>query len=136
MKIYFKKFFILSGLFPATFLLGLTLIFMPDVIKNMSLEFDEILMFLSMSFGIGGYIGLLLSLLPKFENKYLIKLTFLLLGIIGSITFISISGGKRAWTWVLNVEEFEEWIIWIWPLIVSIVLAIWNGQKLFKKNGG
>ena len=136
MKIYLKKFFILSGLLPATFLLVLTLIFMPDVIKNMSLEFDEILMFLSMSFGIGGYIGLLLSLLPKFENKYLIKLTFLLLGIIGSITFSSIAGGKRAWTWVLNVQEFDEWFISIWPIIVSIVLAIWNGQKLFKKNGG
>ncbi len=136
MSIYLKKLFILSGLLPATFLLGLTFLFLPDLIKNLSLELVEIFMVLSMIFGICGYIGLLLSLLPKLEHKYLLKLTLLVLGIIGSVTFITIAGGKRAWTWVLNIEEFDEWIIWVWPLIVSIVLIGLNGRKLFNKNEG
>jgi hypothetical protein len=136
MKGYLKIFFILSGLLPATFLLGLTLFFLPDLIKNLSLELDEIFMVLSMIFGICGYIGLLLSLLPKFQSKYLLKLIFLVLGIIGSVTFTTIAGGKRAWTWVLNIEEFDEWIIWVWPLIVSIVLVGLNGKKLLNKNEG
>lgn len=134
MKIYLKKLFILSGLLPATFLLGLTFLFIPDLIKNLSLEFDEILMLLSMTFGICGYIGLLFSLLTKFENKNQVKLIFLVLGIIGSITFMSIAGGKRAWTWVLDIEEFDEWIIWVWPIIVSIVLVGSNGKKLFNNK--
>lgn len=67
MKIYLKKLFILSGLLPATFLLGLTFLFLPDLIKNLSFEVVEIFMVLSMIFGICGYIGLLLSLLPKLE---------------------------------------------------------------------
>lgn len=136
MSTYLKKLFILSGLLPATFLLGLTFLFLPDLIKNLSLELVEIFMVLSMIFGICGYIGLLLSLLPKLEHKYLLKLTLLVLGIIGSVTFITIAGGKRAWTWVLNIEEFDEWIIWVWPLIVSIVLIGLNGRKLFNKNEG
>lgn len=136
MSTYLKKFFILSGLLPATFLLGLTFLFLPDLIKNLSLELVEIFMVLSMIFGICGYIGLLLSLLPKLEHKYLLKLTLLVLGIIGSVTFITIAGGKRAWTWVLNIEEFDEWIIWVWPLIVSIVSIGLNGRKLFNKNEG
>ena len=134
MRTYLKKLFILSGLLPATFLLGLTLLFLPDQIKNLSLELDEIFLFLSMIFGICGYIGLLLSLLPKFEHKYLLKFALLVLGIIGSVIFTTIAGGNRAWTWILNIEEFDEWIIWIWPLIVSIVLIGLNGRKLFSKN--
>lgn len=134
MRIFFKRIFIISGLLPATFLLGLTFLFMPDLIKNLSFDFEEIVMLLSMIFGICGYIGLLLSILAKFENKNLLKLIFLILGITGSMIFTSIAGGERAWTWVLNIEEFDEWIIWIWPLIVSFMLAIWNGQKLFIKN--
>ena len=135
MKTYLKKLFILSGLLPATFLLGLTFLFLPDQIKNLSLELDEIFMFLSMIFGICGYIGLLLSLLPKLEHKYLLKFTLLVLGIIGSVVFTTIAGGKRAWTWVLNIEEFDEWIIWIWPLIVSIILIGLNIRKIINKNG-
>jgi len=134
MRIFFKRIFIISGLLPATFLLGLTFLFMPDLIKNLSFDFEEIAMLLSMIFGICGYIGLLLSILATFENKNPLKLIFLILGITGSMIFTSIAGGERAWTWVLNIEEFDEWIIWIWPLIVSFMLAIWNGQKLFIKN--
>lgn len=134
MRTYLKTFFILSGLLPATFLLGLTFLFLPEQIKNLSLELDEIFMFLSMIFGICGYIGLLLSLLPKLEHKYKLKFALLFLGIIASVIFTTIAGGKRAWTWILNVEEFDEWIIWIWPLIVSIVLIALNGRKLFSKN--
>jgi len=104
--------------------------------NNLSLELVEIFMVLSMIFGICGYIGLLLSLLPKLEQKYLLKFTLLVLGLIGSVTFTIVAGGKRAWTWVLNIEEFDEWIIWVWPLIVSIVLIGLNGRKLFDKNEG
>lgn len=136
MRTNLKKLFILSGLLPATFLLGLTFLFLPDLIKNLSLDLVEIFMVFSMIFGICGYIGLLLSLLPKLEHKYLLKFTLLVLGIIGSVTFTTIAGGKRAWTWVLNIEEFDEWIIWVWPLIVSIVLIGLNGRKLFNKNEG
>ena len=136
MRTYLKKLFILSGLLPATFLLGLTILFLPDMIKNLSLELVEIFMVLSMIFGICGYIGLLLSLLPKLEHKYLLKFTLLILGLIGSVTFTTITGGKRAWTWVLSIEEFDEWIIWVWHLIVSIVLIGLNGRKLFDKNEG
>jgi hypothetical protein len=123
-------------LLPATFLLGLTILFLPDLIKNLSLDLVQISMVLSMIFGIFGYIGLLLSLLPKLEHKYMLKFTLLVFGIIGFVTFTTITGGKRAWTWVLIIEEFDEWIIWIWPQIVSIVLIVLNGRKLFNKNEG
>jgi hypothetical protein len=136
MRIYLKKFIILSGLLPATFLLGLTFLFLPDLIKNLSLDLVQISMFLSMIFGICGYIGLLLSLLPKLEHKYLLKFTLLFLGIIGFVTFSTITGGKRAWTWVLIIEEFDEWIIWVWPQVVSIILIFLNGRKLFNKIEG
>lgn len=96
MRTYLKKLFILSGLLPATFLLGLTILFLPDLIKNLSLELVEIFIVLSITFGICGYIGLLLSLLPKLEHKYLLKFKILILGIIGSVTFTSIAGGKRS----------------------------------------
>ncbi|MEA5141638.1 hypothetical protein [Arcicella rigui] len=136
MKTYFKNIFILSGLLPATFLLGLTFLFLPDLIINLSLELVEISMVLSMIFGICGYLGLLFSLLPKLENKYQLKFILLVLGIIGSVTFTTITGRKRAWTWVFSIEEFEGWIIWVWPLIVSIILIGLNGRKLFNKNEG
>jgi|LakMenE18May11ns_1017448.scaffolds.fasta_scaffold9828189_1 hypothetical protein len=134
MKTYLKKLFLLTGLLPATILLALTLSFLPSFISDLSFEFDEIVIVVSMLLGICGYIGLTLSLLSKFENNSLLKLTFLILGLIGSITFTSITGGKRAWKWVMNIEEFDEWIIWIWPLIVSIVLIGLNGLKLLRKN--
>lgn len=134
MNIYLRKLFILSGLLPATFLLGLTFLFLPDQIKNLSFEVVEILMFLSMIFGICGYIGLLLSLIPKLKHKYLLKFALLFLGVIGSMTFTTIAGGKRAWTWILNIEEFDEWIIWVWPIIVSTVLIFLNGRKLLNRN--
>ncbi|MEA5405421.1 hypothetical protein VB776_20955 [Arcicella sp. DC2W] len=109
---------------------------LPDLIKNLSLELVEIFMVLSMIFGICGYLGLLFSLLPKLENKYQLKFILLVLGIIGSVTFTTITGGKRAWTWVLSIEEFDGWIIWVWPLIVTIILIGLNGRKLFNKNNG
>jgi hypothetical protein len=134
MKTYLKKLFILSGLLPATFMLVLTFLFLPNLIKNLSFEVVEILMLFSMILGICGYIGLLISLLSKLEYKYLLKFTLLVLGIIGSVTFTTIAGGKRAWAWVLNIEEFDEWIIWVWPIIVSIVLLSLNGRKLLNKK--
>jgi hypothetical protein len=136
MRTYLKKFIILSGLLPATFLLGLTFLFLPDLIMNLSLDLVQISMFLSMIFGICGYIGLLLSLLPKLEHKYILKFTLLVLGIIGFVTFTTITGGIRAWTWVLIIEEFDEWIIWVWPQLVSIILIFLNGRKFFNKNEG
>jgi FtsH-binding integral membrane protein len=134
MKNSIKKIFILTGLLPATFLLGLTIIFLPSFIRDLSFEFDDIFLPVSMIFGICGFIGLLLSIMPKFEDKRLLKLVFLILGILGSIMFISIAGGKEAWTWILKIEEFDEWIIAVWPLIVSIVLIYLNIQKIFNKK--
>ena len=136
MSTYLKRLFIFSGLLPATFLLGLTLIILPSFIQDFSFRLDDILLTVSMLFGIFGFIGLLLSLIPKFEDKKSLKLIFLSLGILGSLMFTTVAGGKKAWTWILNVEEFDEWIIWVWPLFVSIVLIGLNGRKLFNKNEG
>ena len=41
---------------------------------------------------------------------------------------------KTVWTWVLNIEEPVEWIIRVWPLIVSTVLIGSKSTKLFNKN--
>jgi len=40
---------------------------------------------------------------------------------------------KTVWTWVLNIEEPVEWIIRVWPLIVSVVLIGSNSTKLLIK---
>jgi hypothetical protein len=130
---YLFKIFTLSGLVPATILLGYTLLLLPNIVSNISLNIRQITLSLSLIFGLCGYIGLYFSLAPKFENKYLLKFIFLILGIVGWTIFTSVEFGRRGWAWILQVEEFNEWIIFVWPAIVALVLAMWNGRKLFQR---
>ena len=85
-----------------------------------------------MILGISGYAGLAFSLIPRFENKWHFKITLLSFGILGFIIFNTVTVGKDAWKWILKIEEIDDWIIWVWPTIVSLTLILINGQKLFK----
>ncbi|MDG1332715.1 MAG: hypothetical protein P8P74_10315 [Crocinitomicaceae bacterium] len=83
--------------------------------------------------GILGYIGLILLLLEDRIKKWFI-IFCLTLGIASFIIFISISG-KEAWKWVLTMEEIDEWFIFVWPSIVSIISIVRiTFQSLNKKN--
>ena len=132
MKAALKYTFILSGLIPALILLFLTLLVLPDYIKSFRFISKEIILLGSMILGILGFFGLLLSIIPRFKKLCFTKMILLSLGIIGFLIFMSVTGGKKSWNWIINIEEFDEWIIWVWPNIVSTGLVLLNGEKLIK----
>jgi len=132
LKAALKYTFILSGLIPALILLFLTLLVLPDYIKSFRFISKEIILLGSMILGILGFFGLLLSIIPRFEKLCFTKMILLSLGIIGFLIFMSVTGGKKSWNWIINIEEFDEWIIWVWPNIVSTGLVLLNGEKLIK----
>lgn len=139
MKTILKISFIVSGIIPATILLLLTLYFLFDnIINPSSFSVAEILFNLSMVFGILGYTGLIISLIPKFDSKYSAKISLLGFGILGYILVVSIAGRENAWNDLLTFENFKNdfkgYILWLWPNIVSLTLLIYNILKLAKQT--
>jgi hypothetical protein len=134
MKLALKYLLIISGLIPALYLLGLTLIFLPGIVKDFDYSLVETIIIMSMLFGVLGFLGLVFSVLPRFENRPRLKFILLTAGVIGSFVFTTVAGGKKAWMWIFYIEEFDEWIIWAWPVIVSIILLVLNGREMFDSN--
>jgi preprotein translocase subunit Sss1 len=92
---------------------------------------------LAMVFGIIGYIGLIMNL--KTEKKLkseCINFVFLLVGIIGFILFHSIKGGITAWKWIIFMEEPNEWIIFVGPMLMTIIITVMKGNLLLKGYKG
>lgn len=122
-------------LIPMTFWLFLSIY----GLKNMLTNFDSnnIPIGLAMVFGIIGYIGLIMNL--KTEKKLkseCINFVFLLVGIIGFILFHSIEGGITAWKWIIFMEEPNEWIIFVGPMLMTIIITVMKGNLLLKGYKG
>lgn len=122
-------------LIPMTFWLFLSIY----GLKNMLTNFDSnnIPIGLAMVFGIIGYIGLIMNL--KTEKKLkseCINFVFLLVGIIGFILFHSIKGGITAWKWIIFMEEPNEWIIFVGPMLMTIIITVMKGNLLLKGYKG
>ncbi len=77
MKAALKYTFIMSGIIPAMILLYLTLLVLPDIIKSFRFNSKEIIFLGSMILGILGFIGLLLSIIPRYEKLCLTKMILL-----------------------------------------------------------
>ncbi|MES2587807.1 MAG: hypothetical protein V4622_02435 [Bacteroidota bacterium] len=125
------KLTIISGLIPATILLLLTIIGISNIFSFHEIRFKEFIVFTSMILGIVGYVGLLTSLI--FNNKTILNLILLLLGLIGFVIFTSFEGGLYAWKWIITMEEPEEWFIPVWPNVVSLIGIVVNSFKIIKK---
>ena len=132
LKKILKYTFIASGFIPAHYLLfwAIYLLFGPLLFgdsQNIKFDKETIIFYGSLIIGTFGYFGLLLSLIPKFENKYIIKIFFLILGIIG-FTIFSIQGdnGLNGFLESFYTHIFSiDWFLWCWPNIVSLVLIVY-----------
>ena len=123
---------LISGLIPATWLLGLTFLGIYWSIPNAELTFDYILSITSMILGIGGYIGLLLLLKGLHKTSRIKKLTFLLSGLIGFLIFMLHMSPRNFSEWIF---EFDiEGFIGKWPLIVSLLFAVLIINDLINNN--
>ena len=134
MKLGLRFLLIVSGLIPAMILLVLTILFLPGFIVEYDFSVKQTILILSMLFGLLGFHGLVLSILPMYDSKPRLKFILLAAGVIGSFMFTTIIGGKSAWVWILSVDEFDEWMIWTWPVIVSIILMFLNGRDILNRN--
>lgn len=119
----------LLALLPMTFFLFVSIY---GVFNSLSsFDFKKMPLLISFIFGILGYAGLLMNLKQNKELKAeVINFIFLLLGIVGFVLFNSIEGGLKAWKWVLIIEEPYEWLMFVGPNLITIVLIIIKGNLL------
>ncbi|SEH99979.1 hypothetical protein SAMN02927937_02646 [Paenimyroides aquimaris] len=113
--------FVLSGLIPATYLLFLTLLYGGVILLEMNkIDLTDLLILLCFAFGICGYLGLLSLLRGLQEKYYKTNLILLGLGIIGFFIFMTFIGQAPAREWIFNIEEIDEWLVFMLPNIVSL----------------
>lgn len=118
-------------LFPMTFWLFLSIYGLKSILTNF--DSNNIPIVLAMVFGIIGYIGLIMNLKTDKKMKAeRINFVFLLVGIIGFILFHSIEGGLEAWKWIIFMEEPDEWIIFVGPILMTIIITVMKGKHLMK----
>ena len=122
MKAIVNIILILSGIIPATFLLFMCFFMIGKIMTDWSFDSQDIIYLTTSLFGIFGYAGLILLLLEHRIKRVLI-VTFLLMGILSFILFVSQSGIK-AWSWIITMEEPDEWFIIVWPTIVALISVI------------
>ncbi|HYH15668.1 MAG TPA: hypothetical protein VD794_10635 [Flavisolibacter sp.] len=123
---------ILSGLIPATLLLGLNLLGLAIILNNGAFAFKEIIIITTCLCGICGYVGLCMLLLGKQLHHPFRVCTLLALGVSAFVVFISVEGRRPAWEWVLTIAEPDEWIILVWPSVVALIFLIKIAIELLK----
>ena len=126
--------FVLSAVIPATCMLFISLLFLSDIISYGAATVYQGFFYTSIVFGALGYVGLILNLIPKFNKSYLTKLIFCLLGSIGFAIFLNLQGDYNTFRWIIEIQEPQEWIIFIWPNVVTLVLIMFFIYKLTFKN--
>jgi|GEM_PF-2071873 len=117
------------ALIPMTYFFILTIYFLFVILSSFDLKDTPYLV--SMIFGVLGYVGLVMNL--KQNKVYAAELTnfiFLSLGLIGFIFFYAYQGGIRAWQWILFIEEPDEWIMSVGPILITIFLTVTKGKRL------
>ena len=121
------------ALIPMTYFMVLSIYALANLLSKF--DVDDTLILISITFGILGYVGLLMNLKQsKNKNVEFINLTFLSLGIIGFVLFNSIQGGTKAWKWVIMTEEPDEWLMFVGPILITMYLSIIKGKRLITKN--
>ena len=124
MKTTLYYIFWLSGVLPALILLVLTLAILPNLFVDFHFRIREVLILSASLLGMCGFLGLL-RLGSGLERKnYVLTVSLLIAGIIGSIIFLMTTGGQRALKWIYTFEEPGEWFIFVWPNIVSAIFTI------------
>ena len=127
--------FVLSGLIPATYLLFLTIFFGGVILLEMNkIDLTDLLILLCFLFGICGYLGLLSLLRGLQEKFYKTNLILLGTGFLGFFLFTTFIGQKRAWEWIFNIEEIDEWLVFMLPNIVSLTFIALILIKMFERK--
>ncbi|WP_338769040.1 hypothetical protein WAF17_09055 [Bernardetia sp. ABR2-2B] len=77
--------------------------------------------------GIAGYFGLWMLLSKNKSIKFrVLNIILLIFGVSSFVGFTSITGGERAWKWVLTFEELDEWFFIVYLSIIFICLLTLN----------
>jgi hypothetical protein len=91
--------------------------------------------FISMIFGVFGYIGLIMNL---FWNKpikiEIVNFILLLFGFVGFFIFIIFERSGRVLKWVITMEEPDEFLILVSPTLISIILLLIKGKQIKTKK--
>jgi len=117
------------AIIPSTFFIVMSIIGIVNVISNFYPR--KVIILLSILFGILGYVGLWMNLKQNKKKKVeVINFILLFLGIIGFVMFNSLEGGLQAWIWILTIEEPNEWLLFVGPVIITIILIIIKGKRL------
>ncbi len=126
-------FLTIIAIIPSTLFFGMSILGIINILSNFYPK--DITILISMLFGICGYIGLLLNLKQiKSKKSEVINFVFLILGVIGFIIFNSSIGGMNSWKWILTFEEPDEWLIFVTPILITIILIVIKGRILISKK--
>ncbi len=116
-------------LIPLTFYLIISVYALYNILSKFSV--DTLIILIPITLGILGYIGLLMNLKKDKGQKWeFINLTFLISGIIGWVLFNSFVGGIEAWKWIIMIEEPDEWLIFVGPILLTMYLTIIKAKHL------
>lgn len=115
-----KILLIISAIIPATILAALNIF---GIIRMLTTpELKNLVYIICFVFGILGYLGLwMLFLTNQNTKKKIINILFLICGILSFIIFTSIEGGKNAWNWIITFQELDEWIVYVYPSLISLL---------------
>jgi len=116
-------------LIPLTFYLIISVYALYKILSKFSV--DALIILIPIILGILGYVGLLMNLKKNKGQKWeFINLTFLISGIIGWVLFNSFVGGIEAWKWIIMIEEPDEWLIFVGPILLTMYLTIIKTKRL------
>ena len=125
-----ETFIAVLAIVPSTILMFFTILLAAVLIPQMNADIKEIMILLSFFLGIAGYIGLIMVIIGRLNQKPKMVLILLLCGIMSFVLFTSFEGGKTAWVWILTFQEPGEWFLIVWPTLVSAYFVIKAIRKL------
>ena len=124
-----NNFLTILTLIPLTFYLVISVYALYNILAKFSV--DALIILIPITLGILGYVGLLMNLKKNKGQKWeFINLTFLISGIIGWVLFNSFVGGIEAWKWIIMIDEPDEWLIFVGPILLTMYLTIIKAKRL------
>ena len=124
-----NNFLTILTLIPLTFYLMISVYALYNILSKFSV--DALIILIPITLGILGYVGLLMNLKKNKGQKWeFINLTFLISGIIGWVLFNSFVGGIEAWKWIIMIDEPDEWLIFVGPILLTMYLTIIKAKRL------
>ncbi len=128
-----KHLLLLSAIVPATFLVVMCVVVIVTLLGSLSVQGEAAAYLITSILGILGYIGLIKLLMSPLNKGDKAVLYCLLSGVASFVIFVGISG-PRAWKWVLTLEEPGEWLVFVWPTMVSILFIVSMVKRLVWKT--